>query len=64
MNWLIYIGGYIIFNTLWMIMLKKAISFSADKNPSFGVSLVIGGILSIPSLMVWIWICLKFIRGI
>jgi len=66
MNWLLYVGGYSVFSSLCQILDAIAFSLlSPDKKilrqsypivSSFGIWLD-----SLSHLLVWIWICWRFI---
>lgn len=54
MNWLIYIGGYVVFHSLFNIQTKGGY-ITTMKCGKFNIKPIV-------SLMIWIWICWRFIR--
>lgn len=60
MNWLMYIGGGYVFITLYIYVINACIGLALG---STSRTKIIDPLIEyLPPLMVWIWICWKFIR--
>jgi hypothetical protein len=63
MNWLLYIGGGIIWEFLNFVIIVQFFEKEAIRNKE--TRIMVGSIVSIlllGSLLIWIWICLRLIR--
>lgn len=65
MNWLIYIGGGLVFWIFSTSKLKGLVDYySIEKGlkEKCGISIFLALVITLSPIMVWIWICWKFIR--
>lgn len=62
MNWLMYIGGWVVFGSIAWAMVFGTLPIDAPRTVFEGVANERGSVMFWSWTMVWAWICWRFIR--